>query len=46
MRENNTRLYVNFISLCFGLHLGLIVIGPHINSYKGSIRVYFSLESV
>jgi hypothetical protein len=26
--------------------LGLIVSGHHISTHKGSIRVYFSLESV
>jgi len=34
MRQNNTRLYVIFISLCFGLCLGLIVSEPHISPYK------------
>jgi len=46
MRQNNTKLYVIFISLCFGLYLGLIVNGSHLSPYKGSIRVYFSLELV
>jgi hypothetical protein len=46
MRQNNTRLYVIFISLYFGLYVGLIVSEPHISPHKGSIRVYFSLESV
>jgi hypothetical protein len=44
--SNNTRLCVIFISLCFGLYLGLIVSIPHISPHKRSIRVYFSLESV
>jgi len=46
MRQKNTRRYVIFISLCFGLYLGLIVSRPHISPHKGSIRAYFSLESV
>jgi hypothetical protein len=46
MRQNNTRLHVILISLCFGLYLGLIIRGPHISPYKGFIRVYFRLESV
>jgi hypothetical protein len=34
MRQNTTRLYASFISLCFGLYLGLMVSGPHISPYK------------
>ena len=44
--NNNIRLYFILISLCFGLYLGLIVNGPHISPHKGSIRVYFNVESV
>jgi hypothetical protein len=40
--DNNTRLLVSFISLCFGLYLSLIVSRPHISPYKRPIRVYFS----
>ena len=43
---NNIRLYFILIFLCFGLYLGLIVSGPNISPHKGSIRVYFSLESM
>jgi hypothetical protein len=46
IQDNQVILYVIFISLCFGLYLGLIVSEPRISPYKGFIRVYFSLESV
>jgi hypothetical protein len=42
--DNNTRHCVIFISLYFGLYLGLIVSGPHISPHTRLIRVYFSLE--
>jgi len=44
--DNNTRLCVIFISLCFGLYLGLIVSEPHISPHKRPIKIYFSIESV
>jgi hypothetical protein len=44
--DNNTKLCVIFISLCFGLYLGLITSVPQISSHKRSIMVYFSLELV
>ena len=46
IQDNQVILYVIFISLCFGLYLGLIVSEPRISPYNAFIRVYFSLESV
>jgi len=39
-------IIIFFLVLVYLYYLGLIVSGHHISPYKGSIRVYFSLESL